>query len=118
MTLFERIESEIEKRGMTRSDLSRLSGIGESTLRAWRTTEPKARMLYAVAKALNLTMEYLLTGQKKESAPQSPLLSLPENVAPEDLKDLRSIAETYPRLASSQKQMIMACLKAASETPV
>lgn len=115
MTVFERIEEEIEKQGITRSELSRRANVGESTLRAWKTTEPKARMLYDVAKALGVSLEYLLTGEKKEEAPKTPFIPLPKDISREDLSDIRYFIEVYPSLMPSEKQMVMACLGAAEK---
>lgn len=115
MTVFERIEEEIEKQGITRSELSRRANVGESTLRAWKTTEPKARMLYDVAKALGVSLEYLLTGEKKEEAPKTPFIPLPKDISRQDLSDIKYFAGVYPSLMPSEKQMIMACLGAAEK---
>lgn len=115
MTVFERIEEEIEKQGITRSELSRRANVGESTLRAWKTTEPKARMLYDVAKALGVSLEYLLTGEKKEEAPKTPFIPLPKDISRQDLSDIKYFVGVYPSLMPSEKQMIMACLGAAEK---
>lgn len=110
MTLFERIEDEIEKRNITRAELSRISGIDESTIRNWKKTEPKARMLYDVAQALGLSMEYLLTG--KDGAKPRPA----ENLASEDIRDIERFALVYPLLGGAEKRMIMASLEAAAKS--
>ena len=109
--LFERIESEIEKRGMNRSELSRISGIGESTIRNWKKTEPKARMLHEVAKALNLSMEYLLTGKEAGDGKKSG-----RNLSPGDRADIERFADVYPELSRAEKRMIMASLEAAAKS--
>jgi len=109
--LFERIESEIEKRGMNRSELSRISGIGESTIRNWKKTEPKARMLHDVAKALNLSMEYLLTGKEAGDGKKSG-----RNLSPGDRADIERFADVYPELSRAEKRMIMASLEAAAKS--
>lgn len=111
MTLFERIEDETEKRNINRSELSRISGIGESTIRAWKTTEPKARMLHEVAKALGLSMEYLLTGKEPGDGKKSERI-----LSPGDRADIERFAEIYPVLSAAEKRMIMASLEAAAKS--
>jgi len=64
--LSERINDELEYQGLSRMDLARTSGINESTIRNWATTEPKASALYKVSKALEVPIEYLITGENPE----------------------------------------------------
>lgn len=90
MTVFDRISFELDRRGRTRADLCRASGIDESTIRNWKKTEPKAAMLKKVADALNVTMDYLLTGEGRES-PANPLLAYDSTLAKEDIEDLEEI---------------------------
>ncbi|MCQ2082550.1 MAG: helix-turn-helix domain-containing protein [Lachnospiraceae bacterium] len=64
--LFERIEFELDKRGLYRADLSRITGINEANFRNWkRGTMPAADALYKVAEQFDVSMEYLLTGKHK-----------------------------------------------------
>lgn len=60
----DRISFELDFLGLTRADLSRATGIPESTIRNWiRGTAPQAEPLYKVARFLNVSLEYLITGQ-------------------------------------------------------
>lgn len=106
MTVFDTISYELDKRGMTRADLSRVSGIGESTLRAWKTTEPKAAMLKKVADALDVTMEYLLTGEGKEK-PESPLLAYDASLTDGDIEELEEIIGSWSRIDARGKGNVM-----------
>lgn len=111
MTLNERINDELEYQGLSRTDLARLSGIGESTIRGWKTTEPKAVMLLAVAKALNVSIEYLLTGADSETEKKS---TIKDFVTEEEFEYLIK----YRNLPAHDKVMMKKIIDAAYESLV
>lgn len=62
--LFERIEFELDKRGMYRKDLARNTGVNESTIRNWRNgAVPSAEALYKIADYFDVSVEYLIIGK-------------------------------------------------------
>jgi transcriptional regulator with XRE-family HTH domain len=50
--------------------LSEVAGVNANTIRSWfsRKSDPKAKDMVAIAKALGTTAEYLMTGEGPESA--------------------------------------------------
>lgn len=72
--IFKRIEDLLDYKCMTRADLSRATGINESTIRNWRNgAEPIASALSKVAAVLEVSIDYLVNG--KNFVP--PTLKLP-----------------------------------------
>lgn len=68
MTVKERIRVIAALKKMSIPELEKQCGFGHGTISKWDTAEPSATKLYAVAKTLNTTMEYLLTGDVPEDA--------------------------------------------------
>lgn len=65
-----RIDGLLLKTNQRRADLSRGSGVGESTIRAWiNGSKPSADALFKIAKFLNVSVEYLLTGEGESKEP-------------------------------------------------
>lgn len=64
-----RIDQLLSDNKKRRIDLVRGSGIPESTIRGWiKGQTPNAEALYKVAKYLNVSMEYLVTGITEDSS--------------------------------------------------
>ena len=61
---YKNIEDELNYIGMTKAELSRRTGIQDSSIRSWKHAEPSAKNLYKVALALNVSMEFLVTGKR------------------------------------------------------
>lgn len=60
----DRINEQLNYLGLSRADMCRFTGISESTIRNWiRGTSPQAEMLFKVARFLNVSLEYLITGE-------------------------------------------------------
>ena len=67
----DRIEILLTQKGLKRSDLVRATGINESTIRNWiRGTQPQVEPIYTIAKFLNVSVEFLITGITPESEQQ------------------------------------------------
>ncbi len=64
--LWQNVDRCRESYGYTLADLSSFTDIKEAKLKNWRTRMaiPQADELYRIARALNTTVEFLLTGQK------------------------------------------------------
>lgn len=65
MTIVDRIKEKGQLYNMTIASIERTTGIGNGTIAKWNERKPSADSLYKVAVLLNVSMEYLLTGQEK-----------------------------------------------------
>lgn len=113
MTVFERIESELDRKGMTRAELSRLSEVDESTIRNWKKTEPKAVMLNRVAKALGVPLSYLVTGERAPAPPA--LRDVYPRLTDEQAEDVGFIADIYPDITDTDRAYIMGAARTAEK---
>jgi transcriptional regulator with XRE-family HTH domain len=66
MSCFDRINALREERGLSISALERNVGLSKNTIHKWDHVVPSADKLYAVAQYFGVSIEYLLTGEKKE----------------------------------------------------
>lgn len=65
----QRINNLLLENNMYRADIVRGTGIGESTIRGWyKGQKPSAENLYKVAQFFGVTVEWLLTGENKNSS--------------------------------------------------
>ena len=118
MTEFaKRLFDELDFQNKTQKQLADFLGTKSSTIHAWgiRDSIPAADVAYKVAQFLGVSLEYLLTGEKKEEAPKTPFIPLPKDISRQDLSDIKYFVGVYPSLMPSEKQMIMACLGAAEK---
>lgn len=76
MTISQRIFLLLKEKKRTQKQLSDFTGISTSAISAWnkRGTNPASECLVSIAEFLNVSLEYLLTGQEK-----SPSSELTEN---------------------------------------
>ncbi len=67
MTISQRIFAELAKQNKTQKQMSEFTGIPTSTISAWNKngTNPSADSIYSIAQFLNVSLEYLLTGEEK-----------------------------------------------------
>lgn len=67
MTISQRIFNELNKQNKTQKQMSEFTGIPTSTISAWNKngTNPSADSIYSIAQFLNVSLEYLLTGEEK-----------------------------------------------------
>lgn len=65
MKISERIFMILEQKGIRQIDFSARTGISQSTIADWkrRKTNPSADKILTIAKALDVSVEYLLGGQ-------------------------------------------------------
>lgn len=65
MKISERIFMILEQKGIQQIDFSARTGIAQSTIADWkrRKTNPSADKILKIAKALDVSVEYLLGGQ-------------------------------------------------------
>ena len=66
----------IEAMGVQRKSISRDLGIPEQTISNWKTRDkaPKSEELFKIAKYLNVSMEWLLTGEERHDEIPADLL--------------------------------------------
>ncbi|MDC7124291.1 MAG: helix-turn-helix transcriptional regulator [Spirochaetales bacterium] len=69
MDLWERLKIEIKRNNTTQEWVAQQIGISRRTFEGWfnNKTMPKADQTIKIAKALNTTVEYLVTGEKQDS---------------------------------------------------
>ncbi len=81
----ENLKSELQFRGLTVKELSALSGIKKQTLDNYLSTHnstPSAESAVKIAQALNVSVEYLVTGVHPATATENSL---------QDIEELRQI---------------------------
>ena len=66
----EGLKSELSQQHLTQKELSEMTGISINTIRGWFSKDliPDTLIAVKVAKALNTSVEYLITGQVDSSA--------------------------------------------------
>ena len=69
----ERIKERRKAQGLTQPALGKMIGVTKATISLWEagTTSPKGENLYALAKTLNCSSEWLLYGEEKQTKPES-----------------------------------------------
>lgn len=79
MELLDRVKLLIDGKGMTVAELERRAGLGNGTLRNWDKSYPSVDKVQRVAKVLNTSIDYLITGvenSKKHSVLEREFISL------------------------------------------
>lgn len=73
MTISQRIFYELKKQNKTQKQLSEFTGISTSTISAWNKngTNPSADSIYPISQFLNISLEYLLTGNENSNIKQN-----------------------------------------------
>lgn len=72
MDISQRIIMELEKQGKKQKDLSEFAGISTSAISAWNknNTQPASDKLSLIADFLNVSLDYLVTGEEKGKTPK------------------------------------------------
>lgn len=67
--VIQRIEKRLVELGMSKDEFYELSGVSSASFSQWNTGKhsPTPKKLAAVAKALQVSADYLLTGRQKET---------------------------------------------------
>lgn len=100
MSFKDNLRSELDYRGILIKELSGKTGISENTLKSYlksNPVEPKATNSVKIARALGVSVEYLVTGGT-EKTPQIPA-------------ETRFVAETFNTLSENDKKSVIALLK-------
>lgn len=66
--MFELIKDIAAQKKLNISQIEKACGFGNGTIRKWTTQTPSAEKILVLANYLNVSMEYLLTGQEKNSS--------------------------------------------------
>lgn len=66
--MYDRFEDLLKRKGLKVADLSRITGLKSTVFSEWKSGKsiPKTDKLIKIAKALNTTVEYLVTGEDSE----------------------------------------------------
>ena len=110
MTISERLFRIMEKKNISMSELSRMTGISRNTIFDWhkKNTNPGSDKIMAICRALEITPEQLLTGIGFENEEEISSAS-PENRF--TLRDIQMI-EDYHSLKEEQQKRLMAYMAA------
>ena len=99
MSTFERIKEIAKKRGLTLAQLNDKAGLGTNSIYHWKNKQPSAENLNKVAKVLDVSSDYLLSGEKETSSNKTADLADEETIftyegkkiPPEDLEYMKRI---------------------------
>ena len=61
-TIYEKIKSICDERGISQNELENMAGIGHGIVGRWKKTEPNVSTLKKVAEALNVSLTELVEG--------------------------------------------------------
>ncbi len=64
MSTFERIKEIAKKRGLTLAQLNDKAGLGTNSIYHWKNKQPSAENLNKVAKVLDVSSDYLISGEE------------------------------------------------------
>lgn len=90
--LVSRIESLAKEKGLTLKALERMAGVGNGSIRRWQTQSPRLDRLIPVAKCLDVSLDYLVSGTGTAAPMQTQCA---------DFSD--------PALALEEEQLLAAC---------
>ncbi len=105
MTISQRVFQELKKQNKSQKDLALATGISTSTISSWKKhgTNPLADSIFPIAQFLEVSLEYLLTGEEKKS-------SLPELTENE-----QAIVKVFKELTDTQQGEIIGRAKVMAE---
>lgn len=106
MTISQRIFEELRKKGKSQKDLADATGISTSTISSWKKhgTNPLADSICSIAQFLDVSPEYLLSGEDKNKS------SLPELTENE-----QAIVRVFKELTDTQQGEIIGRAKTMAE---
>lgn len=104
MELRERIRWLLDKRGMSQRDLAEKSGLTKAAICRYLKKEriPRSLALAAMASALDVTMDYLVSGEEMNdfSKVKSVILRNARNLSQAELLELMGILIDFARMAN------------------
>lgn len=102
-TARERYEKIIKLMNLKDSEVARGAHVPPATLSDWKNGKyiPKADKMEKIAKFLNVSVDYLLTGNEKEPAEADPfmlkMMEIAKNATPDQKKMILGLADTVLR---------------------
>ena len=112
MTFADRLREEIEFLGLTRKELAYKADIKQRALDMYLGTQasmPPADVAVRIAKALDVSVEYLVTGEenpRKESLPKEKYKKIEKDFERISRPVLESISEMIHKIAEREKEFI------------
>lgn len=109
-TRSERIKSLIEQSGKSYQELEKLTGIKKSSLQRYAsgvTTKIPLDVIEKLSAAFNVSQEYLMGWEEKESSPSEPQLTEGEKL----------LLELFNKVPEDQQQLVLQMIRAALNTP-
>ena len=103
----ENLKSELQYKNLTVRELAELSGVNKQTIDNYLSTHssiPSAESAVKIAKTLDVSVEYLVTG--KDSSPASVSRYAPE---------VRKIADQAQAMSPYERRLVSALIKAMTE---
>lgn len=67
MSIVERIQSEISKKGISIKALEKEIGLGNGTIKRWDNSSPQCNKIQLVANYLHVSLEWLITGKESNN---------------------------------------------------
>lgn len=109
-TRSERIKSLIEQSGKSYQEMEKLTGIKKSSLQRYAsgvTTKIPLDVIEKLSAAFNVSQEYLMGWEEKESSPSEPQLTEGEKL----------LLELFNKVPEDQQQLVLQMIRAALSTP-
>lgn len=112
MDIVDRIQMTLDKKGMTIKALEKEIGIGNGTIKRWKTSSPQCNKLQLVANYLHISIEWLITGKNiniELSDNEKELLTyyklLPEISQRDYLSEIKGAAKMYSNLSEKSSDI-------------
>ena len=110
MSIVERIKEKCKEQNTSMNALEKLLGFGNGSIRLWNKKIPGSDKVILVAKQLNVSIDWLLTGKEASDLTQEEkrLVELYRNTndigQPLTMKHAEDIQQTLPRIDQTQEQ--------------
>lgn len=110
MKIIERIKKIMTDNNIKQIELANALGIGKSTINAWfnNNSDPKADQIEQIAKALKVSIEYLITGEEHTqhyTLDERRLIEQYRNTAPDGQTRIREYVSIMEREYATQKEI-------------
>ena len=113
MEFFDRVEALRKEKGLSRRGLESIAGLSNGQIARWKNSTPSSEGLYKIATALDVSQEYLMTGEARsyyvnedtakvaqeifENRELRALFDVQRDMKPEDLQALYNMALALKR---------------------
>ena len=98
MSFWENVDSQLRFIGMERKELGKIAGFPESYISKGitRGSSPSVDLAYKIAKALNVSIEFLITGKESKEIPEN------QRISPQ----IKELITKLNHFSTKQKQVI------------